>query len=67
MAKTFTVSLHLSNELGIKISTPKTTSTSSFAWALYKNLNPETTSTSSFARALHTNLNPETTSMSSFA
>jgi hypothetical protein len=48
MATTFTVSLHLSNKLYIKISTPETTSTSSFARALHKNLNQETTSMSSF-------------------
>jgi hypothetical protein len=49
MAKPFTVSLYLSNELGIKIVTPETTSTDSFARALHKNLTLETTSMSSFA------------------
>jgi hypothetical protein len=39
MAKTFTVSLYLSNELWIKIPTLETTFMSSFAPTLHKNLN----------------------------
>jgi hypothetical protein len=45
MAKTFTMSLYLSNKLYIKISTQKLP----LRVVLHKNLNWETTSTSSFA------------------